>query len=333
MDGEVMSMRSVGIVGLGSYVPEKVLTNFDLEKIVETSDEWITTRTGIKERRVAAAHETTTTMAIEAAKSALDDAGVSANEVDLIIVATVTPDYFFPSTACQVQHAIGAPNAAAFDLLVGCTGFVYSVVTACQFVQTGAANCALVIGSETLTRIVDWTDRKTCVLFGDGAGAAVIAPVPEGRGLLAFDLGSDGSGGPLLKAEALQSCCEMPTSVGLNGRPTIYMNGNEVFKFAVRVMADSTLAALQEAGLTVDQVDLIVPHQANIRIIDAAARRLGVPMDKIFVNLDRYGNTSAASIPIAMDEAKRSGRMKEGDIVVATSFGAGLSWATFVMRM
>ncbi|MEZ8221165.1 3-oxoacyl-[acyl-carrier-protein] synthase-3 [Candidatus Fervidibacteria bacterium JGI MDM2 JNZ-1-D12] len=326
-------MRAAGIVGLGSYVPEKVLTNFDLEKLVETSDEWITTRTGIKERRVAAAHETTTTMAIEAAKAALADANIPASEIDLIIVATVTPDYFFPSTACQVQHAIGAPRAAAFDLLVGCTGFVYGVVTACHFVQSGGANCALVIGSETLTRIVDWTDRKTCVLFGDGAGAAIIAPVPEGRGLLGFDLGSDGSGGQLLKAGALQSCYTNPSEFGFNGRPTIYMNGNEVFKFAVRVMADSTLAALQKSGLTINDVDLIVPHQANIRIIDAAARRLGVPMEKIFVNVDKYGNTSAASIPIAMDEAKRSGLLREGSVVVAVSFGAGLSWASFVMRM
>ncbi len=324
-------MRSAGIVGLGSYVPEKVLTNFDLEKLVETSDEWITTRTGIKERRVAAAHEKTTTMAIEAAKAALADANVSASDIDLIIVATVTPDYFFPSTACQVQDAIGASKAAAFDLLVGCTGFVYGVVTACQFVQTGVAGCVLVVGSETLTRIVDWTDRKTCVLFGDGAGAAVIMPVSEGKGLLGFELGSDGSGGPLLKAEAIQGC--YGAAVGINGRPTIFMNGNEVFKFAVRVMADSTLSALRKAGLTIDGVDLIVPHQANTRIIDAAARRLGVPMEKVFVNVDRYGNTSAASVPIAMDEAKRSGRMKEGDVVVATSFGAGLSWATFVMRL
>ncbi len=325
-------MRSAGIIGLGSYVPSKVLTNFDLEKLVETSDEWITTRTGIKERRVTAAHETTTTMAIEAAKAALADANVPASEVDLIVVATVTPEYFFPSTACQVQYAIGAPKAAAFDLLVGCTGFVYGVVTACQFVQTGSANCALVIGSEMLTRIVDWTDRKTCVLFGDGAGAAVIAPVPEGRGLLAFDLGSDGSGGPLLKAEAIKGCCGA-SSASINGRPTIFMNGNEVFKFAVRVMADSTLAAVRKAGLTMDEVNLIIPHQANIRIIDAAARRLGVPMEKIVVNLERYGNTSAASVPIAMDEAKRNGQMKEGDVIVATSFGAGLSWATFVMRL
>lgn len=324
-------MRSAGIVGLGSYVPEKVLTNFDLEKLVDTSDEWITTRTGIKERRVAATHETTATMAIEAARTALADAGISASEVGLIIVATVTPDCFFPSTACQVQNAIGAPNSAAFDLLVGCTGFVYGVITACQFVQSGVVDCALVIGSETLTRIVDWTDRKTCVLFGDGAGAAVIAPVPEGRGLLGFDWGSDGSGGPLLKAEAIQSYCG--TEAIANNRPAIFMNGHEVFKFAVRVMADSTLTTLKRAGLALEDVNLIIPHQANIRIIDAAARRLGVPMDRIFVNLDRYGNTSAASIPIAMDEAKRSNRLKEGDVFVATSFGAGLSWASFVMRM
>ncbi len=325
-------MRSAGIVGLGMYVPEKILTNFDLEKLVDTSDEWITTRTGIKERRVAAKHETTTTMAIEAAKAALDDANVPPSEVDLIIVATVTPDCFFPATACQVQHAIGAPNAAAFDLLVGCTGFVYGVVTACQFIQTGAAHCALVIGSETLTRIVDWTDRKTCVLFGDGAGAAVITPVPEGRGLLGFDLGSDGSGGSLLKVDALLATCQAPTAIDGYRRPTIFMNGNEVFKFAVRVMADSTLAALLRSGITLDQVDLIVPHQANIRIIDAAARRLGISMDKVFVNLEHYGNTSAASIPIALAEARESQRLKEGDVVVAVGFGAGLSWASFVMR-
>lgn len=326
-------MRSAGIVGLGSYVPEKVLTNHHLEELVDTNDEWITTRTGIKERRVASAHETTTTMAIEAAKAALKDANIAATEVDMIIVATVTPDYFFPSTACQVQDTIGAPRAAAFDLLVGCTGFVYAVVTACQFVQTGTAGCVLVIGSETLTRIVDWNDRKTCVLFGDGAGAVVIAPVPKGQGLLGFDLGSDGSGGPLLKAEALQGCCTAASGVGLNGRSTIFMNGNEVFKFAVRVMADSTLATLRKAGLTIDEVDLIVPHQANTRIIDAAVRRLGVPMEKVFVNVDRYGNTSAASIPIAMEEAKQSGLLREGSVVLAVSFGAGLSWASFVMRM
>ncbi|MCS7191526.1 MAG: ketoacyl-ACP synthase III [Armatimonadetes bacterium] len=326
-------MRAAGIIGLGSYVPEKVLTNFDLEKLVETSDDWIKTRTGIKERRVAASHETTTTMAVEAAKAAIADANISANEIDLIIVATVTPDYFFPSTACLVQNAIGSPKAAAFDLLVGCTGFVYGIVTACQFVQNGASNCALVIGSETLTRIVDWTDRKTCVLFGDGAGAAVIAPVPEGKGLLGFDLGSDGSGGSLLKAEAIQSYCVTPSKIGINSRSTIYMNGNEVFKFAVKVMADSTLAAVQNAGLTIDDVDLIVPHQANIRIIDAAARRLGVPMEKIIINVDKYGNTSAASIPIAMKEAKQNGLLKEGSVIVAVSFGAGLSWASFVMRL
>lgn len=326
-------MNSAGIIGLGSYAPERVLTNAHLEKLVDTTDEWITTRTGIKERRVASTHETTATMAVEAAKAALSDANISADEVDIIIVATVTPDYFFPCTACLVQDAIGAPKAAAFDLLVGCTGFVYGVVTACQFVQMGTVGRVLVIGSETLTRFTNWNDRKTCVLFGDGAGAAVIAPVPEGRGLLSFDLGSDGSGASLLKMEAGGSYRPASFLTVQNDCHTIYMNGNEVFKFAVRVMTESTLTALHKVGLSPEEMDLLIPHQANIRIIDAAVRRLGIPMEKVVVNVDRYGNTSAASIPIAMDEAKRDGRLKEGDLVVAVGFGAGLSWASFVMRM
>lgn len=324
-----MGMPAAGIVGLGAYVPKRVLTNACLEKLVETSDEWVTTRTGIKERRIAETDETTVTMAIEAARDALDDANIPTSEIDLIIVATATPDHLFPCTACLVQDALKVPRAAAFDLLVGCTGFVYGVVTACQFVQTGASKGALVVGSETLSRIVDWQDRKTCVLFGDGAGAAVIAPVPEGYGLLGADLGSDGSGGPLLKAYAL--CGQGLASP--NGRPILSMNGNEVFRFAVRVMEESTLTALRRANLSIESVDWLVPHQANIRIIDAAVRRLRLPMERVIVNVDRYGNTSAASIPIALYEARKDGRLKEGDIVVAVSFGAGLSWASFVMRM
>ncbi|MCS7225246.1 MAG: ketoacyl-ACP synthase III, partial [Armatimonadetes bacterium] len=313
-------MTAIGILGLGSYLPEKVLTNQDLEKLVDTSDDWIRTRTGIRERRIASQKETTTLMAIQAAKAALRTAQTDPAELDLIIVATVTPDYFFPATACLVQEALRAPSAPAFDLLVGCTGFVYGLALAESFLKARKGRKALVIGSESLSRLVNWQDRKTCVLFGDGAGAAVLGPVEEGRGFLSYDLGSDGSGAPLLSVCALPPPEPALRFGAADASFTISMNGNEVFRFAVRVMEESTKKALEKANLTVEELDLIVPHQANSRIIDAAVRRLGVPTEKVVMNVERYGNTSAASIPIALEEAFRTGRLKAGDLVVLVAF-------------
>ncbi len=321
-------MAAIGIIGVGSYLPEKVLTNHDLEKLVDTSDEWITTRTGIKERRIASLNETTGLMAIEAARRGLESAQTKPDELDLIIVATVTPDNFFPATACHVQEALRAPKVPAFDLLVGCTGFVYGLAVAHSFLTANGGRKALVIGSEVLSRLVNWSDRKTCVLFGDGAGAVVLGPVEDRRGFLSFDLGSDGSGAPLLTVEAILSS-QPPLSLSSLGRcHTISMNGNEVFRFAVRVMEESTRRAMEKAGWTPEDVDLLIPHQANIRIIDSAVRRLGLPMERVMVNVDRYGNTSAASIPIALEEAVRKKRLKKGDRVILVAFGAGLSWSS-----
>lgn len=325
-------VKSVGIIGIGTYVPDKVLTNKDLEKMVETSDEWIVERTGISERRIAAADMATSDIASRAAQKALDDAGVSAEEIDLIIVATATPDMFFPSTACLVQANIKAVNAAAFDLTAGCSGFVYGIVTGSQFIKAGLYKKVLVIGAETLSKILDWTDRNTCVLFGDGAGAAVLAETTEGYGILASELGADGAGGDLLKLPAGGS--RIPTSAEtVSGRMHfVHMNGNEVFKFAVKVMGEAAIKALESAGLKPSDVDCLIPHQANIRIIQSAAKRLKLPMDKVMINVNKYGNTSAASIPIALEEAVHGGKIKQGDTVVLVGFGAGLTWASAVIK-
>jgi 3-oxoacyl-[acyl-carrier-protein] synthase-3 len=324
--------RPVGIASLGSYVPSRILTNHDLEKMVDTSDEWIRTRTGISERHIAAPEEATSDLAIRAARQALERAAWPAEKVDLIIVATVTPDMFFPSTASLVQGAIGATGAGAFDLQVGCTGFIYGLVMASSVIATGAGEAALVIGAECLSRITDWQDRSTCVLFGDGAAAALLRPTPAGKGLLSFVLGNDASGADRLKISAGGS--RLPTSQEtLAARQQyLYMEGNEVFKFAVRIMEEASHEALRRAGLSINDVSLLVPHQANIRIIDAAAKRLELPAEKVFSNVDRYGNTSAASIPLALDEATRAGRLKAGDVALCVSFGAGLSWAAAVLR-
>ncbi|WP_163876959.1 beta-ketoacyl-ACP synthase III [Paenibacillus favisporus] len=324
-------LRSVGIIGTGKYVPEKILTNSDLEKMVETNDEWIVSRTGIRERHIASPEQATSDLCYEAALKALESAGMSAEELDLIVVATITPDTFFPSTACILQDKLGAKKAAAFDLSAACSGFVYGLATASNFIKTGMYNNALVIGADTLSRITDYTDRNTCVLFGDGAGAVILGEVPEGRGFQSFDLGAEGAGGTLLKLEAGGS--RLPASQEtLEGKKHyIYMNGREVFKFAVRVMNTATEDVLRKACKTKGDIDLFVPHQANIRIIQSAMERLDLSPDKCVINVDKYANTSAASIPLALVEAAEEGRMKEGDCVLMVGFGGGLTWGASVL--
>ncbi|MFC3746708.1 beta-ketoacyl-ACP synthase III [Paenibacillus sp. GCM10012306] len=325
------NLRPVGIIGTGKYVPEKILTNSDLEKIVDTNDEWIVSRTGIRERHIAAPHEATSDLAYEASLKALESAGMKAEDLDLIIVATITPDSSFPSTACILQDKLGAKGAAAFDLSAACSGFVYSLATAVGFIQNGMYNNALIIGADTLSRITDYTDRNTCVLFGDGAGAVIIGEVPEGRGFQSFDLGAEGSGGDLLKQEAGGSRLPASHSTVEDKKHYIYMNGREVFKFAVRIMGTATERVLTKAGLSKEDVDLFVPHQANIRIIQSAMQRLDLPPEKCVINVDRYANTSAASIPLALVEAAEEGRMKEGDKVLMVGFGGGLTWGASVL--
>ncbi|WHY21843.1 beta-ketoacyl-ACP synthase III [Paenibacillus sp. G2S3] len=324
-------LRPVGIIGTGKYVPEKILTNSDLEKIVETNDEWIVSRTGIRERHIAAPHEATSDLSYEAALKALDSAGMKAEDLDLIIIATVTPDSAFPSTACILQDKLGAKGAAAFDLSAACSGFVYSLATAVGFIQNGMYNNALIIGADTLSRITDYTDRNTCVLFGDGAGAVIIGEVPEGRGFQSFDLGAEGSGGNLLKLEAGGSRLPASQQTVEDKKHFIYMNGREVFKFAVRVMGSATERVLTKAGLGKEDIDLFVPHQANVRIIQSAMQRLDLPPEKCVINVDKYANTSAASIPLALVEAAEEGRMKEGDTVLMVGFGGGLTWGASVL--
>lgn len=327
-----MNEISVGILGLGSYLPEKVVTNHDLEKMVDTSDKWIRERTGIHERRFAAENEATSDLATKAAEKALADAGVSAEEIDLIIVATVTPDMFFPSVACLVQANLKATNAAAFDLTAVCSGFAYGLVVGSQFIKTGMYRKILVIGAETLSRITDKEDRNTVVVFADGAGAAVLGETSPGFGIIGVDMGADGTGGDLLKVPAGGS--RQPASAGTISERLhfIHMNGQEVFKFAVKVMGESARKALANANLSPDNITYLVPHQANIRIIQTAAKRLGLPMDKVVVNVDKYGNTSAASIPIALEEAVREGKINNGDVLVLVGFGAGLTWAASVIK-
>ncbi|WP_090735561.1 beta-ketoacyl-ACP synthase III [Paenibacillus sp. Mc5Re-14] len=324
-------LRPVGVIGTGKYVPEKILTNKDLEEIVETSDEWIVSRTGIQERHIAAPEQATSDLAYEAAVKALESAGMTAQDLDLIIVATVTPDMAFPSTACILQDKLGAKGAAAFDLSAACSGFVYGLATATSFIKTGIYNNALIIGADCLSRITDYTDRNTCVLFGDGAGAVVIGEVPEGRGFQSFDLGAEGAGGTLLKLEAGGSRLPASANTLENKQHYIYMNGREVFKFAVRVMGTATVDVLEKAGMSKDDIDLFVPHQANIRIIQSAMQRLDLPEEKVVINVNKYANTSAASIPLALVEAAEEGRMKEGDRILMVGFGGGLTWGASVL--
>lgn len=325
-------MRPTGILGIGYAVPERRLTNADLEKMVDTSDEWITSRTGIKERRIAAPGEATSDWAVRAGAKALAHAGVSPEEIDLVIVATATGDYVVPSTASIVQHRLGIPSAAAYDLGAGCSGFVYALDQAWHAVRSGGYNKALVIGADLISRIVNWQDRSTCVLFGDGAGAVVVGETEPGYGVLATYLGSDGSGAPFLCVPAGGSRRPATAETVQAGEHFLRMVGNEVFKFAVRIMEEATLEVLRRAGLATDDIDLFVPHQANIRIIDAAAKRLGVSDERIVVNVQRYGNTSAASIPIALGEALEEGRLRPGHLVVCVGFGAGLTWGAAALR-
>lgn len=308
---------NVGILGTGHYLPEKVLTNLDLEKMVETSDEWIQTRTGIKERRIAEENIATSDMAYFAAKQALEEAEVSPEEVDLIIVATVTPDTPFPGVSAQIQARLGAKNAAAMDVSAACTGFVYALVTGEQFIRSGAYKKVLVVGVDKLSKILDWTDRNTCVLMSDGAGAAVIGEVSEGRGILSFELGADGTGGDLLYQ---------------NNKGYISMTGREVFKFAVKQMPESSIKVIEKAGLSKEDVDYLIPHQANIRIMEAARRRLGVPEERMAKTIQNYGNNSAASIPIALSESVKNGKISEDDVVVLVGFGGGLTWGALALR-
>ncbi len=330
-----------GISGLGFYVPERRLSNADLCAFLDTNDEWIRSRTGIRERRVAAPHETTASLAEAAARRALEDALLSPAEVQMIIVATCTPDYQFPSTASLLQERLGA-SCAAFDMGAACSGFVYALVTAAQFVQSGAVENVLVVGAEVMSRVINWSDRATAILFGDGAGAAVVSRVPKNCGVLGFDLGSDGAGGPLLKLPIAgepaplhlpldQDQDQEDGPCALSPR-VIFQNGREVYRFAVHVMGESALRALEKCRIAPAEVDLFVPHQANVRIIDAAAKRLELPPEKVFVNVDKYGNTSAASVPIALCEAREQGLVKAGSTVVMVGFGAGLTWATAVVR-
>lgn len=320
------------IVGTGSAVPDRVLTNFDLERTVDTTDEWITTRTGIKERRIAAEDEYTSQFATRAAERALEMAGLTPMDLDLIIVATVTPDFPFPATACLVQNNLKATKAVAFDISAACSGFLFGLTMANSHIQAGMAKRALVIGAETLTRITDWTDRNSCVLFGDGAGAVILEAREGENGILATRIHSDGSYWELLHQPACGSRNPASARVMDEKMTFIKMQGNEVFKLAVRAMEDAANEVLAVKGLQTADIDLFIPHQANKRIIDAIGKRLGLEKDRVYVNLDRFGNTSAASIPIALDEANRLGRMKEGDILLLDSFGGGLTWASVLMR-
>ncbi len=323
---------AAGIIGIGCYLPEKKLTNQDLEKMVDTSDAWITERTGIKTRHIAAPDQATSDLAYEAAIRALADADTKPEELDLIIVATESPDYKYPSTACLLQARLGAKNAAGFDLSAGCSGFVYGLGIGSQSIVSGLYKKILLVGAETLSRITDWTDRNTCVLFGDGAGAAVLGRVEEGYGVLSLDLGADGSGGRYLIQPAGGS--RNPTThetVDAHGH-LIHMDGQDVFKFAARRMPYACRKVLQKAGMTIDDIALLVPHQANLRIIDNAVDRLKIDRSKVWINIDKHGNMSAACVPVCLTEAQEAGRLKKGDNVIMVAFGAGLTWAGALVK-
>lgn len=324
--------RTVSIIGTGSYVPERILTNAELEKLVETSDDWITSRTGIKERRIAAEGEFTSHMAAKAAQRAMEQAGVTAEDIDLILLATVTPDTFFPSTACHVQRQLGAKNAACFDLSAACSGFLYGIEVAQQFISNHTYNTVLVIGADRLSSIVNWEDRNTCVLFGDGAGAAVLQYRAGSHGVITTFMGSDGNYGDILHMPG--GGCAMPITAENVGQKlnTLHMNGRETFKQAVISMLSAANKSLEQAGLTTEDLTCIIPHQANARIIEALAERLDIPMSKFQINLDRYGNTSAAAVAIALDEANRTGRFKQGDYILMVVFGGGLTYASSVVQ-
>ncbi|MEQ1861498.1 MAG: beta-ketoacyl-ACP synthase III [Chthoniobacteraceae bacterium] len=326
------SKRTVSIIGTGSYLPERVLSNADLAAMVETTDEWIVSRTGIKERRIAAADEATSDLAAKAAQAALENAGIGVDEVDLIIVATITPDMFFPSTACFVQQKLGAKQAACFDVSAACAGFLYALEIAQQFITSHTYDTVLVIGAEKLSSIVDWTDRNTCVLFGDGAGAAVLRHRGGGHGVVSTYMASDGGLADILHIPGGGSRFPMTKENADQRLNCIKMNGKETYKHAVISMLDAANKALAEANISAADLACIIPHQANLRIIEAIADRMDVPMDRFMINLDRYGNTSAGAVAIALDEANRTGRMKVGDYVLLVVFGGGLTWAASVIH-
>lgn len=306
---------NAGIIGIGKYVPERVLTNTDLEKMVDTSDEWIRTRTGIEERRIATDDIDTSDMAYVAAQEAIKNAGLSPEDIDMILVATVTPDRPFPTVSCMLQAKLGCTKASAMDISAACTGFMYGIATAKQFIENGAFKHILIVGAEKLSKITDWNDRNTAVLFGDGAGAIVMGAVTDGRGVLSFELGADGTGGNYLYQEEF-----------------IMMNGREVFKFAVRQMGESSVNVIEKAGLSKDDVDFLIPHQANIRIMEAARQRLDLPEEKMSKTIHKYGNTSSASIPMALADELEAGKIKDDDIIVMVGFGGGLTWGAVAIK-
>ncbi len=323
---------SIGIIGIGSYLPQKVLTNFDLEKMVDTSNEWIVKRTGISERRILDEALPASSMGVEASKKALDDAGLTPDDIDLIIATTECPDYLTPSMACLIQREIKAVNAAAFDLNAACSGFVYAISIAQKLIQCGYYRHILIVACEGLSRIIDWQDRNTCVLLGDGSGAVVLGRVENGLGIISTHLGADGA----MSQTITIPCCyksENDIEARTNGKITsLRMDGSEVFKFAVRVLPAAVEKVLKASGISIDKIKWIIPHQANIRIIEGAAKRLEIEMDRIYTNLHKYGNVSSASIPVAIDEAMRSGDLKKGDYIVLVGFGGGLTWASALIR-
>jgi 3-oxoacyl-[acyl-carrier-protein] synthase-3 len=321
----------VSITGLGCHVPDRVVTNDDLAMVVDTNDEWIRTRTGIRERRYAAADEALSDVALPAAQEALEKARVSPHDLDLLVVATVTPDMVFPSTAAILADELGAVDAAAFDLSAGCTGFMYGITQAAGMVGSGLSRRALVIGADVLSKVMNMADRSTCVLFGDGAGAVVIEPVQE-QGFLGFELGADGSGGVDLNMPAGGSRLPASAQTVEGGLHYVHMNGRQVFKFATRVLVSSAQKLLDETGVAIEDVDVYVPHQANVRIIDHAVAKLGIPEERVVVNVDRYGNTSSASIPLALADAVDDGRVQQGSLVLMTGMGAGLTWGSALLR-
>jgi 3-oxoacyl-[acyl-carrier-protein] synthase-3 len=318
--------QRVALIGIGSHVPERVMSNDEIATMVETSDEWIAQRTGIRERRIAAEPDSSATLGAEAARRALLSAGIDAVELDLIVTATASPDYYFPATASLIGERISAGEVAGYDLSAACTGFIYALAQAYSQIAAGLAETVLVVGTEVFSRLLDWSDRSTCILFGDGAGAVVLRRDDDRHGLRGFELGADGSGALLLSVAAAGHAADHDEG------PFVRMNGPEVYKFATRVVVDSSLRSLEAAGLGVEDVDVFVPHQANRRIIDHAARRLGLDEAKVFANVDRYGNTSAGSIPLCLDEAWRQGRIEPGDIVLMVGFGGGLAWGSCVME-